>query len=233
MSRFDRVIIKLSGEALSGEGSVFNAQLADDTARTLVEAAREHQVGVVIGAGNIWRGRQGRDMDAVTADQMGMLGTVINCLYMADAVRRAGGRARVMSAIAMPRVCEEFTAINAIRALTDGEIVFFAGGSGNPFFTTDTAVVLRAAETKADVILLAKNIDGVYTADPRVDKTATLIRDISYEEAARRQLKVMDTAAFTLCAEQHIPLVRVFGLTDPTSILRVLEGDDMGTVLHP
>ena len=216
-----RIIVKLSGEALSAKGQGFDFDMAERTARILCAAADRHQaqVGVVIGAGNIWRGRQGKDMDAVTADQMGMLGTVINCLFMADAVRRAGGKARVFSAIEMNRICEVFTANLAIEAMERGEIVFFAGGSGNPFFTTDTALVLRAVETKADTILLAKNIDGVYTADPRTDPSATLIKDISYEEAQARQLKVMDAAAFALCAEQTVPEMRVFGLFDPENIL--------------
>ena len=128
---------------------------------------------------------------------------------------------------------EVFHAGRAIQYMEAGEIVFFAGGSGNPFFTTDTAVVLRAVETKADIILLAKNIDGVYTADPRKDPSATLIRDISYEEAEAKKLRVMDTAAFAMCAEQKVPQVRVFGLDDPENILKVLNGDPMGTVLHP
>ena len=229
-----RIIIKLSGEALGGNGQVFDFNQAETAARVLVQAAQAgNQIGVVIGAGNIWRGRQGQDMDAVTADQMGMLGTVINCLYMADAVRRAGAKSRVMTAIDMPRVAEVFHAGRAIAYMEAGEIVFFAGGSGNPFFTTDTAVVLRAVETKADIILLAKNIDGVYTADPRKDPTATLIKDITYSEAEARKLRVMDTAAFTMCAEQKVPQVRVFGLDDPENILKVLAGDPMGTVLHP
>ena len=229
-----RIIIKLSGEALGGDGQVFDFNQAETAARVLVQAAQAgNQVGVVIGAGNIWRGRQGQDMDPVTADQMGMLGTVINCLYMADAVRRLGAKSRVMTAIDMPRVAEVFHAGRAIAYMKAGEIVFFAGGSGNPFFITDTAVVLRAVETKADIILLAKNIDGVYTADPRKDPTATLIKDITYSEAEARKLRVMDTAAFTMCAEQKVPQVRVFGLDDPENILKVLAGDPMGTVLHP
>ena len=229
-----RIIIKLSGEALGKDGQVFDFDQAEATARVLVKAAKAgYQLGVVIGAGNIWRGRQGQDMDPVTADQMGMLGTEINCLYMADAVRRFGAKSRVMTAIDMPRVAEVFHAGRAIEYMKAGEIVFFAGGSGNPFFTTDTAVVLRAVETKADIILLAKNIDGVYTADPRKDPTATLIKDITYSEAEARKLRVMDTAAFTMCAEQKVPQVRVFGLDDPENILKVLAGNPMGPVLHP
>ena len=235
MNTYHRIIVKLSGEALGGDGKAFDREIALRAARVLVEAGRggQTEVGVVIGAGNIWRGRQGADMDAVTADQMGMLGTVINYLYMADAVRGAGGKARVFSAIAMPNVCETFTKQRALECMAQGEIVFFAGGSGNPFFTTDTAVVLRAVEVEADAILLAKNIDGVYTDDPRKNPDATLIKDISYEEAAERQLKVMDATAFQLCAEQHVPAVRVFGLSEPENILKVIAGDPMGTVLHP
>ncbi len=229
-----RVIIKLSGEALGENGRLFDAAMIDRVAAVLAKVAENGiELGVVIGAGNIWRGRQGRDMDAVTADQMGMLGTVINCLYMRDAVERAGAKAEVMSAIEMPRVCEIFNARRAAALMQAGRIVFFAGGSGNPFFTTDTAVVLRAVEVCADAILLAKNIDGVYDADPRTHPDAKLIRDITYSKAEEMHLRVMDTAAFALCADNHVPLVRVFGLAQPESILAVLNGDPMGTVLHP
>lgn len=229
-----RVIIKLSGEALGENGRLFDAAMIDRVAAVLAEVAENGvELGVVIGAGNIWRGRQGRDMDAVTADQMGMLGTVINCLYMRDAVERAGAKADVMSSIEMPRVCEIFNARRAAALMQAGHIVFFAGGSGNPFFTTDTAVVLRAVEVCADAILLAKNIDGVYDADPRTHPDAKLIRDITYSKAEEMHLRVMDTAAFALCADNHVPLVRVFGLAQPESILTVLNGDPMGTALHP
>ncbi len=229
-----RVIIKLSGEALGENGRLFDGNMIDQVAKVLAKVAQSGmELGVVIGAGNIWRGRQGRDMDAVTADHMGMLGTVINCLYMRDAVERAGAKADVMSAIEMPRVCEIFNARRAVELMQNGHIVFFAGGSGNPFFTTDTAVVLRAVEVKADAILLAKNIDGVYDADPRTHPEAKLIKDITYTKAEEMHLRVMDTAAFALCADNHVPMVRVFGLAQPESILAVLNGDPMGTVLHP
>ena len=234
MEAYHRIIIKLSGEVLGGNGNAFDREIAMKTARVLVQACAggKNEVSVVIGAGNIWRGRQGADMDAVAADQMGMLGTVINCLYMADAVRCAGGKARVLSAIDMPKVCETFTKQRALECMAQGEIVFFAGGSGNPFFTTDTAVVLRAIEIEADAILLAKNIDGVYTDDPRKNPDAKLIKRISYEEAADKQLKVMDITAFYLCAERQVPDVRVFALSEPENILRVMDGDPMGTVLY-
>ncbi len=234
MNAYKRILLKLSGEMLGENGKLFDHDIIDHVARTLVKIAESGvELGVVIGAGNIWRGRQGGEMDRVTADQMGMLGTVINCLCMRDAVQRAGGDAVVMSAFEMNRVCEVYNTQHALQHLKTGKIVFFAAGSGNPFFSTDTAVVLRAVEVGADAILLAKNIDGVYTADPKKDPTATLIREISYEKAQDMRLKVMDSAAFALCAENKVPVVRVFGLYDPEDIVKVLSGDDMGTILHP
>ncbi len=234
MSSYKRIILKLSGEALGENGRLFDQELITRVGKILAEIARKGiGLGVVIGAGNIWRGRQSQDMDAVTADHMGMLGTVINCLCMRDAVERAGAKAVVFSAIDMPRVCEPYNVQSARQAMEDGKVVFFAGGSGNPFFTTDTAVVLRAVEMKADALLLAKNIDGVYDDDPRKNPDAKLIPDLTYAEALERRLKVMDTAAFAMLTEQAIPTVRVFGLAQPEDILKVLEGDSCGTVLHP
>ena len=231
---YKRVLLKLSGEMLGENGRLFDHGIIDHVARVLVEIAdRGTELGVVIGAGNIWRGRSGGEMDRVTADQMGMLGTVINCLAMRDAVQRAGGKATVMSAIEMPRVCEVFNAEKARESMAKGVVTLFAAGSGNPFFSTDTAVVLRAVEVGADAILLAKNIDGVYTDDPKKNPDATLIREITYEKAQEMRLKVMDAAAFALCAENKVPVVRVFGLFEPEAILKVLDGDSMGTVLTP
>ncbi len=231
-----RVMLKLSGEALGSGGWLYDHGMIDRVAGQLCKvAAQGFELAVVIGGGNIWRGRKGlaSGMDAVTADQMGMLATVLNCLCMKDAVIRQGGNARVMSAIPMPSVCDVFRADKARKALSKGEIVFFAGGLGSPFFTTDTAVVLRAIEVEADTLLLAKSIDGVYTADPAVDPSATLIRSISYSDAIKQNLKVMDMSAFAMCAEKQLKQVRVFALSEPENILKVLQGDDMGTVLHP
>ena len=237
MSLLDqRVLLKLSGEALGGDGAVFDFGQVNTSARVIrLMHEKGAQIGVVIGAGNIWRGRQGpsASMDAVTADQMGMLGTVINCLCMADALRREGLDATVMSAVDMDRFCEPFNAMTARRYLDEGRVVLFAAGSGNPFFSTDTAVALRAIEMRADAILMAKNIDGVYSDDPRKNPDAVLIRDITYAEALARGLKVMDAAAFSLCAENKLPMVRVFGLDDPENLVRVIEGDEMGTRVHP
>ena len=236
MAVYRRVMLKLSGEALKSGAELFDFEKVNEAAGVIREM-RElgTEIGVVIGAGNIWRGRQGpsASMDPVSADQMGMLGTVINCICMADALRRAGVDAVVMSAVDMDRFCEPFNAMTARRYLAEGKVVLFAAGSGNPFFSTDTAVALRAIEMQVDAILMAKNIDGVYTADPRKDPEAKLIRDITYAEALRLGLKVMDASAFSLCADNGVPMVRVFGLDDPRNLVRVLEGSDMGTFVHP
>ncbi len=236
MAAYKRVIFKLSGEALKTGTDLFDFAKVQKIADIISEMHdMGTEIGIVIGAGNIWRGRQGpsANMDAVVADQMGMLGTVINCLCMSDALRKAGLDVVVQSAVDMVRFCEPFNAMAARRHLEEGRIVLFAAGSGNPFFSTDTAVALRAIEMQVDAILMAKNIDGVYTADPHKDPTATLIKDITYKEALNRGLKVMDAAAFALCAEQNVPMVRVFGLDDPRNLIRVLEGSDMGTFVHP
>ena len=236
MAVYHRVLLKLSGEALKSGTELFDFDKVRQTAEIIRDMHNLGvEIGVVIGAGNIWRGRQGpaAHMDAVTADQMGMLGTVINCLCVADALRQAGLDAVVQSAVDMNRFAEPFNAMAARNHLSEGRIVLFAAGSGNPFFSTDTAVALRAIEMQVDAILMAKNIDGVYTADPRQDPSATLIRDITYQEALARNLKVMDAAAFALCAENHVPMVRVFGLDDPRNLIRVLEGSDIGTFVHP
>lgn len=236
MAVYKRIMLKLSGEALGGNGGLFDFNKVRETAEIVrTMHGMDVEIGIVIGAGNIWRGRQGpaAHMDAVTADQMGMLGTVINCLCVADALRQAGLDAVVMSAVDMNRFCEPFNAQAARRHLAEGRVVLFAAGSGNPFFSTDTAVALRAIEMQVDAILMAKNIDGVYTADPHKDPTATLIKDITYQDALKQGLKVMDAAAFALCAENKVPMVRVFGLDKPENLISVLEGSDMGTFVHP
>ena len=218
-----RILLKLSGEALGENGRLFDQAMILRVGRILSDvAATGAQLGVVIGAGNIWRGRQSQEMDAVTADHMGMLGTVINCLCMRDAVERTGGHAVVFSAIDMPRVCEPYNVQSARQAMAEGKVVFFAGGSGNPFFTTDTAVVLRAAEMQADMLLLAKNVDGVYSADPVKHADAVKYDSITYDDVLAQHLAVIDTAKAI-----------AYGLAEPENILKVIAGDPRGTVLHP
>ena len=234
MAAYKRIILKLSGEALKSEGGdLFDFVKVRDTA-DIIRRIKEMgiEVGIVIGAGNIWRGRQGpsANMDAVTADQMGMLGTVINCLCMSDALRQAGVDVIVQSAVDMNRFCEPFNAMAARRHLSEGRVVLFAAGSGNPFFSTDTAAVLRAAEINADVILLAKNVDGVYNADPVKDPTAVKYDSISYDEVLAQHLMVMDTTATSLSMDNHIPVL-VFALKDPQNIIRALCGENVGTIV--
>lgn len=234
--KYKRIMLKLSGEALGENGILFDHRQILAVAQVIKDVVQAGvQVGIVIGAGNLWRGRHGAGsgMDAVKADQMGMLGTLMNCLVMQDALRQAGLTAPMFSALHVPNVCESYRADAADAALSTHGAALFGGGLGNPFFTTDTAVSLRAIELKAEALLLAKNIDGVYTADPRQDPEAVLLRDITYQEAIGRKLKVMDLSALLLCAEQGLPQMRVFALSTPENIKKVLAGDDMGTVLHP
>ena len=233
---YKRVILKLSGEALGENGKGFCHEKFEEAAKMLIDIQKTGvELAVVIGGGNVWRGRRGAAMrmGTVAADQMGMLVTLQNCLYMRDTLAHMGAKAMVMSAVDMPRFAESYNTVRALEYLAQGYIVFFACGIGNPCFSTDTTVVLRGIELECDAILMAKNIDGVYTADPHVDPTATLIRDISYAEAAARDLKVMDASAFSLLRENNVPQLRVFGLQPAENIVKVLDGDPMGTVLHP
>lgn len=233
---YKRVILKLSGEALGVDGKGFCHEKFEEAAKMLLDIkATGVELAVVIGGGNVWRGRRGAAMrmGTVAADQMGMLGTLQNCLYMRDTLAHMGAKATVMSAVDMPRFAESYNTVRALELLSQGHIVFFACGIGNPCFSTDTTVVLRGIELECDAILMAKNIDGVYTADPHQDPTATMIRDITYAEAAARELKVMDAAAFTLLRDNNVPQLRVFGLHPADNVIKVLGGDPMGTVLHP
>lgn len=234
-----RVLIKLSGEALAlhQEHSIqqpYDFHHINTIARIIASACKKgYQICLVIGGGNIWRGRQaGSGMNAVIADQMGMLSTMLNCLCMADAIRQQGVEAVVQSAYALQSFTDEFDMSEANAALDSGKVVLFALGLGHPFFTTDTTVVVRARQMQVDEILMAKNIDGVYTADPNVDASARLLEDISYQDALRMGLKVMDASAFSILHESDIKAVRLFSLKDPYNILRVLEGEKLGTLLH-
>ncbi len=232
---YRRIIVKLSGESLApkDKGACFAANRVDEVARALCRLADTGvQLGVVMGGGNIWRGRFTEEMDPVNADQMGMLATVINALAVEDAIRRMGHKATVYTAQEMNRFSRLYTAKAAQESLEAGEIVLLAGGTGNPFFTTDTGAALRAAELKADAVFKGTTVEGVFDGDPHKDPNAKLIRRISYHEAIDRGLRVMDLTAFMLCMEQKVPEVRVFSMEDLENLLRVASGEEIGTVVH-
>jgi uridylate kinase len=233
--RFRRILVKLSGEALMGDGDygIDPAMLRRIALEIQELQALGVQVAVVIGGGNIFRGaglaRAG--MDRVTGDHMGMLATVMNSLAMQDALESVGAHARVMSAIRINEVCEDYIRRRAIRHLEKGRVVLFAAGTGNPFFTTDTAAALRGAEIGAQVVLKATKVDGVYTADPKKDPGAMLYKNISFDEAIAKNLQVMDATAFALCRDQKLP-IKVFSIVKPGALQRVVRGEDEGTLVH-
>ncbi len=232
---FRRVLIKLSGESLMGD-----LDFGTDPARVLAVAEqikvvhdRGIEVSIVVGAGNIYRGMSGAaaGMDRATADYMGMLATLLNALPLQDALERVGVHTRVQSAIAVAEVAEPYIRRRAMRHLEKGRVVIFAGGTGNPFFTTDTAAALRATEVRAEAILMAKNgVDGVYSADPKSDPSAELIPEITHMEAIQRGLKVMDATALTLCMENNLP-IHVFNMDDEQNIDRIVCGGAVGTLV--
>jgi uridylate kinase len=233
---FSRVLLKISGEALAGANKFgFDFETMGRVADEVVALARTGcQIGLVIGGGNIVRGSQIAKMglDRVGADYMGMLGTVINALAMQDVLEKIGVDTRVMTAIRMESVAEPYIRRRAIRHLEKGRLVIFAAGTGNPFFSTDTAGVLRALEIEAQVILKATNVDGIYTGDPKQDPGATFIRELTYQEAIVKNYAVMDANAFGLCKANQLPIV-VFNINRPGAIRRVLEGDpDIGTIVR-
>nr|WP_246551390.1 UMP kinase [Miltoncostaea oceani] len=234
-SVFSRVVLKLSGEALMGDEpyGIDPARMAAIARQVHDAHEREVDVAIVVGAGNIFRGLQGMaiGMDRATADYMGMIATMLNALAIQDALEKLGLTTRVQSAIAMQEVAEPYIRRRAIRHLEKRRIVIFAGGTGNPFFTTDTTAALRALEIGAECILMAKNaVEGVLSADPRVDPSATLIPRISHMEAIERGLKVMDTTALTLCMDNGLPIF-VFNMGDERNIGRLLEGERIGTMV--
>ncbi len=233
MIKYKRVLLKISGEALAGEnrfGIDYDVvQKVCEQIKVCVEMGAE--IGIVVGGGNFWRGRSGAGMDRTRADHMGMLATVMNSLALCDALLNAGVEARVQTAIEMRQIAEPYIRNKAIRHFEKGRVVIFGCGTGNPFFSTDTAAALRAAEIDAEAILLAKNVDGVYSADPKLDPNAELIREISYLEVLNRELGVMDTTATSLCMDNDIPIV-VFGIADPQNIVRTLQGEQLGTLVH-
>ncbi len=233
-SIYKRVLIKISGEALAAEKKTgFDFDFVSRVCAA-VKDCMEHgvQVGIVIGGGNFWRGvKDGAGhVERVSADRMGMLATAMNCLAVADVFKQFGAEARVMTAVDIQGVGERYDTKKTIEYLESGKIVLFGCGTGMPFFSTDTAAALRAAEIRADAILLAKNIDGVYSADPRRDPTAVKFDEISYDEVLSRHLAVMDSTATSLAMDNNIPLI-VFALAEPENIGRVLAGEKLGTTV--
>lgn len=232
---YKRVLIKISGEALAGDKKTgFDFDFIAKVCRTVKECTEKGvEVGIVVGGGNFWRGvKDGAGhIERVSADRMGMLATAMNCLAVCDVFRQTGTPARVMTAVDIQGVGERYSTDKAKKCLGNGEVVLFGCGTGSPFFSTDTAAVLRAAEIGADAILLAKNIDGVYTADPRVDASAVKFDEISYDEVLMRHLAVMDSAATSLAMDNNIPVV-VFALKEPENILKVIAGEKTGTLVR-
>jgi uridylate kinase len=233
--RYKRVLLKLSGEALMGEGAYgISRETIEAIAAEIGAVAKLGvEIGVVIGGGNIFRGVApgAAGMDRATADYMGMLATVMNALALQDAMRRAGVVSRVQSALNIEQVVEPYIRGKAIRYLEEGKVVIFAAGTGNPFFTTDTAAALRGSEMGAEIVLKATKVDGVYTSDPAKDRGAKRYRRISFDEAIQRNLKVMDATALTLCRDQSLP-VNVFSIFKPGALRRVVAGEDEGTLVH-
>lgn len=232
--KYRRILLKLSGEALMGNkpygiDSEVISRYAEEI-KTVVSSGA--QLGIVIGGGNIFRGVQGADdgMDRVQADHMGMLATVINGLALQSSLERIGVQTRLQSAIQMDKICEPFIRRRAVRHLEKGRVVIFSAGTGNPYFTTDTGATLRAIEIQAEVILKGTRVDGIYTADPEKDSSATRYETISYTEVYERGLSVMDLTAFTLSQENNLPIV-VFDMNKPGNLLRIIQGDNVGTLV--
>ena len=233
--KYKRVLLKISGEALAGE---LKTGIDFDIVSRLAQKVKECvdlgvQVAIVVGGGNFWRGRSGGNMDRTRADHMGMLATALNALAFADGLEQLGVETRVQTAIEMRQIAEPYIRNKAVRHLEKGRVVVFGCGTGNPFFSTDTAAALRAAELHADAVFKGTTVAGVYDSDPRKNPDAKLLPDLTYQEALDRGLRVMDPAAFQLCMEQKIPQIRVFAMDDLENVLRVAKGEPIGTVVHP
>ena len=229
---YKRVLLKLSGEALAGEQkSGIDPAMVKHVVDQLVHLHKAGlEIAIVVGGGNFWRGRQGTDMDRVTADHMGMLATIMNALALQDAIEKQGVSTRVQTALSIPSVAEPFILRKALRHFECGRIVIFACGTGNPYFSTDSGAALRAAEIKADVLLMAKNVDGVYTDDPKKNPAAVKLERISYMEVINRGINVMDMTSVTMCMENDIPIV-AFGLNEPGGLIKAATGEKIGTVI--
>ena len=230
--KYKRVLLKLSGEALAGsKGNGVDAKTVGEICDKIKEIVDLGvKVGIVVGGGNFWRGRNGHQMERTTADYMGMLATAMNGLALQDALEARGVYSRVQTSIEMREIAEPFIQRKAMKHLEKGRVVIFACGTGHPYFTTDTAAALRATEMNAEVILLGKSIDAVYSADPKLDPNATKIEEISYIDVLNKDLKVMDSTATAMCRDNNIPLL-VFGIADPQNIVRAVKGEKIGTIV--
>ncbi len=230
--KYKRILLKLSGEALAGaNGFGLNQDVIAGVVEQIVEVhGMGVEVGLVIGGGNFWRGRQGTKMDRTTADHMGMLATVMNSLAMMDAIEQRGVSVRVQTALSMVSLAEPFILRKAIRHFEEGRIVIFACGTGNPYCSTDTAAALRACEIDADILLMAKNVDGIYDSDPKTNPYAKKYDRLTYSDIINRRLKVIDFTAATMCMENNVPTL-AFGLDEPRSIVRAVCGEELGTVI--
>ena len=233
-TRYKRIIIKIGGESLSNPGGVgINPQRAEEVAgRIAAIHAQEVEIGIVIGAGNLWRGIDGLEhgMDRARADQIGMLATVMNALALADAIERRGVITRVQTAIEMRAIAEPYIRLRAMRHLEKGRVVIFGAGTGNPYFTTDTAAALRAAETGADLLIKATKVDGVYNDDPAKNPQARRFEHLTYLEALNLQSRVMDSTAITLCMDNQLPII-VLNLWDSNNLERAVSGESVGTLI--
>ena len=230
--KYERIILKISGEALAGENKFgLDEEMLGQVARQVKEI---HDIGVqvaiVVGGGNFWRGRTSKSMDRATADYMGMLATVINAMALQDSFEAIGIPTRVQTAIEMKEVAEPYIRRRAISQLNNNEVVIFGAGTGNPFFSTDTTAALRAAEIEADVILLAKNVDGVYSDDPQTNPDAVRFTELSHREVLEMDLKVMDATAASLCRDNNIP-IHVFAVSEEVNILKAIMGEKIGTIV--
>ncbi|MBN1622639.1 MAG: UMP kinase [Endomicrobiales bacterium] len=229
---YKRVLLKLSGEALSGSGNLgINTKYLQNIAAEIKNALGKNkvQIGIVVGGGNIWRGAD-KDLDRVKSDYMGIIATVINSLALQDILEKNGLKSHVFSAINIPKVVDLYVTEKAADYLKNNYVIILAGGTGNPFFTTDTTAALRAAELKADVLLKATQVDGVYDSDPKKNKGAKRYKHLTFNEAIQKNLKIMDTSAFSLCRENNLPIV-VFNFHNSGNLLKVLSGQDIGTLV--
>ncbi|MGI6333407.1 MAG: UMP kinase [Saccharofermentanales bacterium] len=230
--KYKRILLKLSGEALAGKkGQGLDNETLQAIGKTIYQLTEKGvETAIVVGGGNFWRGRTSEGMDRVTADHIGMLGTAMNALALSDALEQAGCVTRVLSAIEMRQFCEPYIRKRAIRHLEKGRVVIFACGTGNPFFSTDTAAALRASEIEADIILKATVVDGVYDKDPKKHCDAVRYKTVSHDEVLRLSLGIMDATAAALCRDNRVAIA-VFSMSDPQNIIRIVDGDEIGTIV--